>query len=34
MDTDEVLVFRIVGDKASDLDQCSMDLDQDNDFWA
>ncbi|WP_432137459.1 MULTISPECIES: nuclear transport factor 2 family protein [unclassified Streptomyces] len=33
-DADEVIVFRIVGDKVSDLDECSMDLDMDNEFWA
>lgn len=33
-DADQVIVFRIVGDKASDLDQCSLDLDQDDDFWS
>ncbi|MFI2432125.1 nuclear transport factor 2 family protein [Streptomyces sp. NPDC018693] len=33
-DSDEVIVFRIVGDKTSDLDQCSLDIDRDDEFWA
>ncbi|MBE8469875.1 nuclear transport factor 2 family protein [Streptomyces justiciae] len=33
-DMDEAIVFRIVGDKASDLDQCVQDIDQADAFWA
>ncbi|QIJ62522.1 nuclear transport factor 2 family protein [Streptomyces sp. JB150] len=28
------LVFRIVGDKISDIDECVQDMDASNDFWS
>ncbi|MGV9452869.1 nuclear transport factor 2 family protein [Streptomyces sp. NPDC003635] len=28
------IVFRIVGDKATDLDECVSDIDKANDFWS
>ncbi|CAM5415843.1 putative protein OS=Streptomyces aurantiogriseus OX=66870 GN=GCM10010251_37380 PE=4 SV=1 [Streptomyces aurantiogriseus] len=28
------IVFRIVGDKISDLDECLEDIDKSNDFWS
>ncbi|MGI5460435.1 nuclear transport factor 2 family protein [Streptomyces sp. CA-249302] len=28
------IVFRIVGDKISDLDECVEDIDKDNEFWS
>lgn len=28
------IIFRIVGDKASDLDECVEDIDKANDFWS
>ncbi|GCB49496.1 nuclear transport factor 2 family protein [Streptomyces sp. NL15-2K] len=28
------IVFRIVGDKVSDLDECVQDIDKANDFWS
>jgi ketosteroid isomerase-like protein len=28
------IVFRIVGDKITDLDECVTDIDTDNEFWA
>ncbi|MCT7354186.1 nuclear transport factor 2 family protein [Streptomyces sp. 15-116A] len=34
LETDGGLVFRIVGDKITDLDECVADLDAVNDFWA
>jgi ketosteroid isomerase-like protein len=34
LDTTECLVFRIVGNKATDLDQCAADIDVLNDFWT
>ncbi|MDR6973822.1 ketosteroid isomerase-like protein [Streptomyces sp. 3330] len=34
MDDDGGIVFRIVGDKISDLDECVGDIDMSNDFWS
>ncbi|MEU5630623.1 nuclear transport factor 2 family protein [Streptomyces rishiriensis] len=34
MDEDGCIVFRIVGDKITDLDQCVQDIDTSNDFWS
>ncbi|WP_345578194.1 nuclear transport factor 2 family protein [Streptomyces prasinosporus] len=34
LDLDEGIVFRIVGDKITDLDECVADLDAMNDFWS
>ncbi|MFJ8081084.1 nuclear transport factor 2 family protein [Streptomyces sp. NPDC096205] len=34
IDMDECLVFRIVENKATDLDQCVDDIDKVNDFWT
>ncbi|MDO0915029.1 nuclear transport factor 2 family protein [Streptomyces sp. DT2A-34] len=34
LDLDGGIVFRIVGDKASDLDECVDDIDKLNDFWS
>ncbi|MDC0766235.1 nuclear transport factor 2 family protein [Streptomyces sp. HD] len=34
IDEDEAIVFRVVGDKISDLDECIADLDKSNDFWS
>ncbi|GAA0656724.1 nuclear transport factor 2 family protein [Streptomyces thermocarboxydovorans] len=34
LDEDGGIVFRIVGDKITDLDECVADLDAANDFWA
>ncbi|MEV1077612.1 nuclear transport factor 2 family protein [Streptomyces sp. NPDC050211] len=34
IDEDGAIVFRIVGDKASDLDECVSDIDKSNDFWT
>ncbi|MEU3844158.1 nuclear transport factor 2 family protein [Streptomyces sp. NPDC028635] len=34
LDEDGTIVFRVVGDKITDLDQCSADIDKDNDFWT
>lgn len=34
LDEDGGIVFRIVGDKITDLDECVPDLDAANDFWA
>ncbi len=34
MDADGCIVFRIVGDRMTDLDECVADLDAANDFWA
>jgi hypothetical protein len=28
------IVFRIVGDKITDLDECVTDIDADNEFWS
>jgi ketosteroid isomerase-like protein len=33
-DEEGAIVFRIVGDKASDLDECVEDIDKANDFWS
>ncbi|QOV38385.1 nuclear transport factor 2 family protein [Streptomyces ferrugineus] len=33
-DADETHVFRIVGDKMTDLDLCIPDIDASNDFWS
>ncbi|CAL9454926.1 nuclear transport factor 2 family protein [Streptomyces griseomycini] len=34
LDLDGGIVFRIVGDKITDLDECVADLDAMNDFWS
>ncbi|MDX6352840.1 MAG: uncharacterized protein QOF84_7630 [Streptomyces sp.] len=34
IDQDSCIVFRVVGDKITDLDECSPNLDEDNAFWA
>ncbi|MFC9912242.1 nuclear transport factor 2 family protein [Streptomyces sp. NPDC059862] len=34
LDEDGAIVFRIVGDKMSDLDECVADIDKGNDFWS
>ncbi|MDX3532023.1 nuclear transport factor 2 family protein [Streptomyces sp. ID05-39B] len=34
LDETGCIVFRIVGDKATDLDECVEDLDLSNDFWS
>ncbi|MGC0332066.1 ketosteroid isomerase-like protein [Streptomyces sp. SAI-170] len=34
IEMDECLLFRIVGDKATDIDLCVDDIDKDNDFWT
>ncbi|MGW6732899.1 nuclear transport factor 2 family protein [Streptomyces sp. NPDC055013] len=34
LDEDGAIVFRIVGDKVSDLDECVSDMDRVNDFWS
>ena len=34
LDEDGAIVFRIVGDKVSDLDECVADMDRVNDFWS
>ncbi|WP_230195756.1 nuclear transport factor 2 family protein [Streptomyces coriariae] len=34
MDDNGGIVFRIVGDKISDLDECVEDIDTSNDFWS
>jgi ketosteroid isomerase-like protein len=34
MDETGCIVFRIVGDKISDLDECVEDMDRSNDFWS
>ncbi|MEV6835515.1 nuclear transport factor 2 family protein [Streptomyces sp. NPDC051133] len=31
---DGCLVFRIVGDKITDIDECVPDIDRDDDFWS
>ncbi|ARP74060.1 SnoaL-like polyketide cyclase [Streptomyces pluripotens] len=33
-DKDEVMVFRLVGDKVSDVDLCVPDLDEADSFWS
>ncbi|KUL20833.1 nuclear transport factor 2 family protein [Streptomyces regalis] len=34
LDENGALVFRIVGDKMTDIDECIEDIDQSNDFWG
>lgn len=34
LDEDGGIVFRIVGDKISDLDECLEDIDKANEFWS
>jgi ketosteroid isomerase-like protein len=34
IDEDGTIVFRIVGEKATDLDECVEDIDRANDFWS
>jgi ketosteroid isomerase-like protein len=34
IDEDGSIVFRIVGEKATDLDECAEDIDRVNDFWS
>ncbi|MFJ8533494.1 nuclear transport factor 2 family protein [Streptomyces sp. NPDC093591] len=34
LDMDGGIVFRIVGEKVSDLDECVADMDKLNDFWS
>ncbi|MYS31752.1 nuclear transport factor 2 family protein, partial [Streptomyces sp. SID7804] len=34
LDEDGGIVFRIVGDKMTDLDECVADIDAMNDFWS
>ncbi|MFC8372646.1 MULTISPECIES: nuclear transport factor 2 family protein [unclassified Streptomyces] len=34
LDVDGCIVFRIVGDRMTDLDECVADIDAMNDFWA
>ncbi|MFI6008872.1 nuclear transport factor 2 family protein [Streptomyces sp. NPDC051243] len=34
LDENGALVFRIVGDKMTDVDECIEDIDQSNDFWS
>jgi ketosteroid isomerase-like protein len=34
IDEDGAIVFRIVGDKMTDLDECIGDIDKANDFWS
>ncbi|MFJ7073228.1 nuclear transport factor 2 family protein [Streptomyces sp. NPDC098781] len=34
LDEDAAIVFRVVGDKVSDLDECVADMDRMNDFWS
>jgi hypothetical protein len=34
LDSDGVIVFRIVGDRITDLDECSDDLARDDAFWS
>ncbi|MFE9097715.1 nuclear transport factor 2 family protein [Streptomyces sp. NPDC007264] len=34
LEEDGCVVFRIVGDKITDLDECVVDIDEDNDFWS
>ncbi|MCX5523994.1 nuclear transport factor 2 family protein [Streptomyces bobili] len=34
LDETGCIVFRIVGDKATDLDECVEDIDLSNDFWS
>lgn len=34
LDENAALVFRIVGDKATDIDECTEDIDKVNDFWS
>ncbi|NGO07614.1 nuclear transport factor 2 family protein [Streptomyces sp. HC44] len=34
LDENGAIVFRIVGDKITDLDECIEDIDKSNDFWS
>ena len=34
LDDTGCIVFRIVGDKVTDLDECVEDIDKSNEFWA
>ncbi|WP_123969478.1 nuclear transport factor 2 family protein [Streptomyces sp. TLI_185] len=34
LEEDGGIVFRIVGDKATDLDECVEDIDKSNEFWS
>ncbi|MFG2571431.1 nuclear transport factor 2 family protein [Streptomyces sp. NPDC048481] len=34
LEEDGCIVFRIVGDKITDLDECVRDMDASNDFWS
>ncbi|WP_210589652.1 nuclear transport factor 2 family protein [Streptomyces sp. GESEQ-35] len=34
IDEDGAIVFRVVGDKISDLDECIADIDRSNAFWS
>jgi ketosteroid isomerase-like protein len=34
IEDDGALVFRVVGDKISDIDECVQDIDANNDFWS
>ncbi|WP_155057627.1 nuclear transport factor 2 family protein [Streptomyces blattellae] len=34
IDEDGAIVFRVVGDKISDLDECVTDIDKGNEFWS
>ncbi|MFF1542830.1 nuclear transport factor 2 family protein [Streptomyces sp. NPDC058291] len=34
LEEDGCIVFRIVGDKITDLDECVQDIDMSNDFWS
>ncbi|WP_328881704.1 nuclear transport factor 2 family protein [Streptomyces sp. NBC_00299] len=34
IDENGAIIFRIVGDKATDLDECVEDIDRANDFWS
>ncbi|AZQ34693.1 MULTISPECIES: nuclear transport factor 2 family protein [Streptomyces] len=34
IDEDGAIVFRVVGDRISDLDECIADIDKSNDFWS
>ncbi|MFF4268761.1 nuclear transport factor 2 family protein [Streptomyces sp. NPDC001536] len=34
LEENSCIIFRIVGDKATDLDECVEDIDRSNDFWS
>ncbi|MCD7439856.1 nuclear transport factor 2 family protein [Streptomyces lincolnensis] len=34
LDENGCIIFRIVGDKATDLDECVEDIDRSNEFWS